>query len=237
MPRVRKPSVSHRGKSGRARVQLPRVQSAGVREVAEVRDSAAEQDDARRRADELEQAGRELELAAEAGDEGSGEAGVVVRPAMSGDPLTLAAAELDQAEHVADQAPPVPGAAPPAPVDHRLEARQLLDVAGSILFPLYPSLERVYPENVRDRIAAAAAPVMEKYGLRLDDIFGRWAPELGLAFAVLPLVTPTLEAIRADRAAARGANDAASSSSSPPAAAATDGAPVAPDVFELHKRA
>lgn len=95
-----------------------------------------------------------------------------------------------------------PGAvSQPAPVDYLAEAKNLIEFAHGLYVPLFPSLEKVYTPDVRARIAAAAAPVMQKYSFDLGAFFGRFGPEIGLVMVVVPLVPPTITAVRADRAA------------------------------------
>jgi len=93
-------------------------------------------------------------------------------------------------------------AASPVPVDYVAEARDLGEFAFGSLVPLYPGLEAVYTSDVRERIYAAAARVLEKYNVRIGDLFGRFEPEIRLAIVVVPLVPATIRAIRAQPAAA-----------------------------------
>jgi len=116
------------------------------------------------------------------------------------DPSIIAQAIADDAP-APDPAAPVaaPGAAAP-PIDYAREASDLIEFCHTLYVPLFPSLGDVYTPEVRQRIAAAAVPVMQKYGFSLGDFFGKWAPEIGLAVTVAPLIPPTLAAIRRDRA-------------------------------------
>jgi len=120
------------------------------------------------------------------------------------------AASITPAHILADaaaDAPAVPGAAAapaaaaPVAVDPHAEAVDLIEFANALLLPLYPSLAGVYTADVRARLAAVSAPLMAKYGMSL----GRMGPEIGFLLAVVPLIQPTIAAIRADRAAAAGA--------------------------------
>lgn len=150
-------------------------------------------------------------------------------------------AQAIDGELAADLNPPDPTTAPPAPVDHVAEARDLIDFAHDALVPLYPSLATVYTEPVRDRIAKAGGKLLAKYGVTMADIFGAWGEEIGFALVVVPLVVPTVQAIRADRAAAE---KAASAPPPPPPAPvptadqaamldkAADEAPAAPNPLE-----
>lgn len=81
------------------------------------------------------------------------------------------------------------------------EARGLVDLAVTIAAPIFPSLERVYTDDARDRLARVAAPLLAKYGMSVSGIFTRWKEEIDFAFVALPLVLQTVQAIKADRAA------------------------------------
>lgn len=146
-------------------------------------------------------------------------------PAPATDELELKAIERE-AQAIADEQtaqlnPPDPNAPAPQPADPVADAREIIDFACVSLFPLYPSLEKVYTEPVRDRIARALSRVLVKYGVSLADLFGAWSEEIALAMVTLPLIVPTVQAIRADREAAEKAAKAP-----PPIAGAA--APVPP---------
>lgn len=132
-------------------------------------------------------------------------------------PDILAAAAADAAQGTPAAQPGAdPAAAPPvAPKDHKAEAADLLKFASGLLFPLYPSLAKVYTPEIIDRLSCAAGPLLEKYGVNLESMFGRWGPEIGFAIVAVPLIAPTVEAIRADRAALKAAAE-------PPKAEAAD---------------
>jgi len=122
-------------------------------------------------------------------------------PAPAGivDASIMAAAAADTGTATGQDAPgAAPGAAPI--LDYGKEAADLVEFANAIYTPLWPSLSTVYTDEVRSKIAAAVAPVLQKYGFSLGDFFGKWAPEIGLAVTLAPLIPPTLAAIRADRA-------------------------------------
>lgn len=129
-------------------------------------------------------------------------------PAPAAD-LELSAIEREAAALDTEQAielnPADPAAQPPEPVDHTADAREIIDFACDSLFPLYPSLEKVYTEPVRQRIAVSGGRLLRKYGVSLADLFGAYGEEIAFAMAVLPVVVPTVQAIRADRAKAEAA--------------------------------
>lgn len=101
-----------------------------------------------------------------------------------------------------DLNPPDPNAPAPIAIDPTQDARDLIDFAHASLTPLWPSLAKVYPEDVRQRIAVAGGRVLQKYGVTMADLFAAWAPEISLALVVVPLIYPTVLAIRHDREAA-----------------------------------
>lgn len=117
-----------------------------------------------------------------------------------------------KAEAEAIAPPPVvdPNAPPAAaPVDFMVDARGLCDFTAEGLGALYPSTLKVLDAEKRERFAAALAPVMEKYGLSLGAIFGRWGAEINLAFVTVTLAVPLANAIKSDRAAIRAEQDQA----------------------------
>jgi pyruvate dehydrogenase E2 component (dihydrolipoamide acetyltransferase) len=138
----------------------------------------------------------------------------------------IPAALIDQAK--SDAAPaPAPGAAPAVPINWPKEGRELIDFTLTLLSPLSPSLAGVYPEAVRAQLAEHIGRVLEKYGLDMAALFGKWAPELGLAICAAPLIAPTVQAIRTDRAA-RAAAPAPAAPGAAPVPAAAPLVPVAP---------
>jgi hypothetical protein len=118
--------------------------------------------------------------------------------------LEQLAATLEQTE-AATSGPASPGQAPdtqpaPAPVDYLGECRDVIGFAYESLAPLYPKTGAVYTAEVRERIAAAAAPLAEKYGFTLGSFLGEWGPEFRFALVAIPLIVPTARALAEDRA-------------------------------------
>jgi hypothetical protein len=127
------------------------------------------------------------------------------KPAPPIDPGLAAASDA-----IDDPASPggTPGASPAAPLAdpatvYADEAKQLLDFMCASLFPISPSLEKVYTPEARSKIVAAAGPLLAKYDFSFLRWLAKYAPELNFAMATLPLVVPTIDAIKADRAAAK----------------------------------
>lgn len=124
---------------------------------------------------------------------------------MSDDIATIQAeAVAVDAERDALTAPPV--TEPPAdgtpPSESVLspieEARALIDIAVGLAASWFPSLDGVYTEPARDRLARAAAPLLAKYGVSLSMIIARWKEEIDFAFVAMPLLLATARAVAAD---------------------------------------
>jgi hypothetical protein len=81
------------------------------------------------------------------------------------------------------------------PVDYDAEARDVIEFAHALFTPVYPTLAQVYTTEAREKIAAAAGPLMRKYSFTLGVI----GPELMFVIAVAPLIVPTVQAIKHDR--------------------------------------
>lgn len=127
------------------------------------------------------------------------------------------------------------GAEPEAAADYLTDASGIVDIAAEALAAFYPSTGKILNTEKRKRIAGALAPVLEKYGVDMAAIFGRFSAEIGLAFAVAPIAIPIAQAIRADREAARLAKIA--EAPPPPAAAPTAATTTAPPPSSLYEKA
>ncbi len=150
-------------------------------------------------------------------------------------PPELAALQAEAIALEGEQATPAEvgeGAAPTPPIDYLSDAKGLVDIAAEALAAFYPSTAPILTTEKRGRIAGALAPVLEKYGLDMAGIFGKWGAEIGLAFACAPIAIPLAQAIRADRAAAERLK-IADAPPPPPAGptAATTAAPPASDLY------
>lgn len=117
---------------------------------------------------------------------------------------------------------PAIGPAAPGP-DYTAEARDLVNTAIALLTPVYPSLAPIYTADVCERIAAAGAPLMEKYKLTL----GALGPEIMFALTVIPLIAPTVQAVRHDREQAKTRQQATTDAAAAPIAGAVPGADAA----------
>lgn len=93
------------------------------------------------------------------------------------------------------------------PADFYVDAKGIIDLTAESLEAIYPSTGKVLDKDRREKLATALTPVLEKYGLSLGVIFGRWGAEIGAAFAFAQVAIPLSKAISADRAAARAEKD------------------------------
>lgn len=112
-----------------------------------------------------------------------------------------------QAEAAALEPPPAAAgqadAAPAVPVDYVAEARGVVDIAAELLATVGPRTEAALTEERRARIAGAAGPLMQKYGLSLGVVFERWGAEINFLFAAVVVGRPIAAAINADLSESR----------------------------------
>jgi hypothetical protein len=114
--------------------------------------------------------------------------------------LLGAAAALDQ-QAAPPEIDPATGQ-PPAPVDYAGEAGMLIGFAVTTAATFWPSVKEVWTDANQKAVAAAAAPVMEKYGFTLGDFMGAYKEEIGLLFVAGPLILKTIDAVEKDKRAA-----------------------------------
>ena len=93
--------------------------------------------------------------------------------------------------------------APIAPTDYGTEAAMLVSTLVLIAAPFFPSIPKIWTDAKQKAVAAAAAPVLEKYGFTLGDFMGAWKEEITLLVVAGPLVLETIDGVKADRAAAK----------------------------------
>ena len=154
---------------------------------------------------------------------------------------------LDQAQAAAAEAeakdrPPAPAAeaAAPAPdteaaasapapaLDYQAEALAVVDFCAKLGAEFFPTLAKVYTPETVAKLAAAAAPLLQKYGVTMGGLFATWGAEINFAMVALPVVIQTRDAIRHDLAT-RG--QAGAGAAAPDAAAiAARGAELSPQV-------
>lgn len=108
-------------------------------------------------------------------------------------------------EAAAVEAAAAPAAAPdadaPPPADVPAEVAALVKMVAGMLTPAFPCLAEIYNEATCQQLGAAAAPVMDKYGLSVGGLFDRWGAEITLAAVALPVGLATMKGVKADIAA------------------------------------
>lgn len=143
----------------------------------------------------------------------------------------------------------------PAPLEHdyTADAKELVDFAAELYFPIWPRLEQVWDQERRAKLVVRAAAVMKKWNFTMEAFLGKWGPEIMLAMSVGPAVLPTIQAIKADNADARKKAAEAERAAPPPdksdapppkaapapadAAASSASSAAPPDELKLHKQA
>lgn len=96
---------------------------------------------------------------------------------------------------------------PQAANDDEGEIRGVLELAGAMLGTVYPVTGQTITAKA-PAMAAAAVPVMQKYGWSAGGIFAKFGPEIGMAVIWLPAGLEIARAIRLDKAT-KAANDEA----------------------------
>lgn len=109
-----------------------------------------------------------------------------------------AESEIIDAENAPQEIEPPGEPAPPAPSSED-EARDVIGFAVALFVPIYPSLGKVYTPEKQARLAAVAAPLMEKYGITMGGIFAQWGPEINFLMVAAPVAIETAKAIREDK--------------------------------------
>lgn len=84
-----------------------------------------------------------------------------------------------------------PGVAAEPVVDEAAEIAAVLMLCAELVKPALPYVADIYTPEAMGRIAAAAVPVMQKYGVTMSGLFGRFGPEIGLAIAIAPIAVQT----------------------------------------------
>lgn len=120
---------------------------------------------------------------------------------IHGEAVAMEAADAVQQQTAAENVGPQPEQA--AVTDYMTDARGVTDIIATSLGAIWPSTAVVLTDETRGKFAGALAPVMEKYGLSLGAVFGRWGAEINLCFVVAGFAVPLAGAISADRKAAR----------------------------------
>lgn len=92
----------------------------------------------------------------------------------------------------------------PEPVIDQAQAwGQIAMMVGGVLGMALPELKSVYTEAACLEWGGGMAAVSDKYGWDAGDTAAKWAPECMLLMASVPLIVPTVQAIKARQAAAK----------------------------------
>jgi len=97
--------------------------------------------------------------------------------------------------------------APAAAVDYLTEAQGVVDMVAAMIVGYCPDCAPLWETDTKHRVAAALAPVMEKYGASVGAI----PPELLLAIVLVPVLLQTANKISAYNAAKKAVADAQAS--------------------------
>ncbi|AXS79864.1 hypothetical protein [Dechloromonas sp. HYN0024] len=125
---------------------------------------------------------------------------------MEVDTIAARAAEIDQLAGVTD--PAAPAAEAPAdiqpPPDYYREASQAVEMIAAIIVGYCPDCAPIWDSETKNRVSAALAPVLEKYGVN----FGNMPPELMLVIVAGPLLFQTAKTVAAFNIAQKAIKDA-----------------------------
>lgn len=89
-----------------------------------------------------------------------------------------------------------------AQINEVQELTTVLQLASSLFFPLFPSLQKIYTPEACATLAGAMVPVMVRRGWSVAGMLAGWGEEITLAIVAIPLAMSTSQAIKADIAAA-----------------------------------
>lgn len=89
---------------------------------------------------------------------------------------------------------------PENPVNPAIAWAQIPRMLGSLLAIAMPELQDAYTHDACMTWGGAMAQVADKYGWDAAETMSKWAPEIALTVASLPLVLPTIAAIKKKRA-------------------------------------
>lgn len=126
------------------------------------------------------------------------------KPALDpNDPLDRIAIEAAGDEAARDQAEQ--DFINPPPEDNGIDPAQawaqIPFMLGKVVTMALPELAGVYNEQACLQWGVGMAAVADKYGWDAGDTMAKWAPEIALTVASIPLVVPTYQAIKARKLA------------------------------------
>jgi hypothetical protein len=86
---------------------------------------------------------------------------------------------------------------PPPLIDPAESWAQIPKMLGGLLSIALPELKNVYTDGACLEWGSAMAQVAEKYEWDASETMARWAPELALTMSTIPLLLPTIAAVKA----------------------------------------
>lgn len=102
------------------------------------------------------------------------------------------------------------------------QIRMILDMAMPLLGALYPSLPEIYTEPTRAAVAASLGPVLQKYGINMNDWGSAYKEEIRALMVCGPIAWATVQGIKADIQAREKAVPKAVILDAPPSARETE---------------
>ena len=111
------------------------------------------------------------------------------------DKIAAESSILEGEQQAAEDAATNPGQDAPA-IDPALAWAQLPKMFGGIISMALPELDKVYTDDKCYAWGAAMSSVAEKHGWDAAETMARFGPEIALTVATLPLVVPTVLAIK-----------------------------------------
>lgn len=116
------------------------------------------------------------------------------------DPLDLIGIEAAGLENEAEEAQEkILNPNPEPEVDQGALWAQIPKMLGGLLAIAMPDLKNVYTDPACLAWGASMAQVAAKYDWDAAETMSKWAPEISLVFTTLPLLLPTVAAIKARR--------------------------------------
>jgi len=113
-------------------------------------------------------------------------------------------AQADEAERAAEENKFINGEPETEPVIDPARAWGTMAMTvGGFLGMAMPELRAVYTEDACMQWGTGMAAVADKYGWDAGDTVAKWAPECALLMASIPLIVPTVVAVKERRAAAK----------------------------------
>lgn len=113
------------------------------------------------------------------------------------DQIAAEAVMHESEQEAAQEAAMNPEAEQQPAIDPALAWAQIPKMFGSILSMALPELDQVYTDQRCYAWGSAMSAVADKYGWDAAETMSRYAPEIALVVATIPLAVPTVKAIKA----------------------------------------